>query len=843
MPLLLLLVCWILCPHALGAILQVPANHPTLQEAVNAAANGDTIQVAPGVYYERLVLPDSSLTICSDDFFTGDSAAINTTILDAQHLGTLVLVNSTGDHVTRFDGLTLRNGQGSMEGPLTSAGGIQMNRLTNLHLSNVVLSGHVGFWRGGAIAGHLYQQSIRSAILENVHLVTPSNPDPAHVFEISIIGVETEFLEFRRFRYTNGGSRAALINGVADTVLVEDVVIDGLDSRSIGAGFTASHILRASNITIRNSNADYEHILQLKCQTELPGNYGRYSDILVDNCTRSTPLSGTYQGPVLELVGMDSLDVQRVTVRNCATLTNNMVKIDGFGLVRNLLVEDNVAGADPGPFHGQVGCGNDCMGKIVSVSRANLEDVIIQRNRSILYPWGPLGPNSIEYASGLALRYETMGPGTFTFKRVIVQDHFTEDHENQLNRDIYHDPNIGRGLFFSVPYSVPRSTAILEDCIFRRIQQPNMCLEWPSNDPVLDGRQVGSVVEIRSSHGPLRLSYPWIQLRNILIEDGDDGGLVCGHDARPSRTDARNVVVRNVSRLGQFYNADSLDLSNLLIDGVTSWEAHYTYPYDEFHPTYQNALTLFLADYSRLSNITLINNATEALFWLYGGQFDEYSYTFNNSLLWNNTCDWFVNPWYDITEFPDPDFRYSLLEEFQPGVGNLIGVNPWFDEELGAPWLSPISPAIDAGDPNPALNDREDPDNPGFALWPSQGTLRNDIGYTGGPHLFAIDTSWVALQRPRPRPTALPQGFTLHPACPNPFNPSTTVSYTLARPMQVELAVYNLLGQQVRTLTFGLQDAGDHSAPFMAGELASGVYVVELKAGGHSQTQKVLLLK
>jgi hypothetical protein len=59
----------------------------------------------------------------------------------------------------------------------------------------------------------------------------------------------------------------------------------------------------------------------------------------------------------------------------------------------------------------------------------------------------------------------------------------------------------------------------------------------------------------------------------------------------------------------------------------------------------------------------------------------------------------------------------------------------------------------------------------------------------------------------------------------------------------VELAVYNLLGQKVRTLAFGLQDAGEHSVPFTAGELASGVYVVELKAGGHSQTQKVLLLK
>jgi hypothetical protein len=494
MPLLLLLACLVCSPHALGAILQVPAGHPTIQEAVYAAANGDTIHVAPGIYYERLVIPDTSLTICSDDFFTGDSSAINTTILDAQHQGTLVLVHSAGDHVARFDGLTLRNGQGSTENHLTHVGGIQMDRYTNLHLSNVILANHSGFELAGVIGGHYLQPRIRRAVFENVHLITSTTVDHNYVAEVFFSNAE--FVQIQRFRYTNGGSRAPIFNVKSDTLIVHDVTVSDLDSRSFGLGFEAFRQLVATSIAIRGSNSDRESILSLWNLHADEGDICRVTDILIEDCTRSAPLFETGQGPVLDIVGVDSLDVQRVTIRNCSTLTNGMVTIIGFGLVRNLLVEDNVAGADPGPFHGDFGCGNDCMGKIVSVSRTNLEDVIIQRNRSILYPWGPLGPNSIEYASGLALRYVTMGPRTFTFKRVIVQDHFTEDHENQLNRDIYHDPNIGRGLYFSVPYSVPRSTAILEDCIFRRIQQPNMCLEWPSDDPVLDGRQVGSVVEI-----------------------------------------------------------------------------------------------------------------------------------------------------------------------------------------------------------------------------------------------------------------------------------------------------------------------------------------------------------
>jgi hypothetical protein len=154
----------------------------------------------------------------------------------------------------------------------------------------------------------------------------------------------------------------------------------------------------------------------------------------------------------------------------------------------------------------------------------------------------------------------------------------------------------------------------------------------------------------------------------------------------------------------------------------------------------------------------------------------------------------------------------------------------------------PHSPAIDAGHPDLVYNDIEDPDNPGFALWPSQGTLRNDIGYTGGPYAGTLD-HLVAVRKPVADPPAQPAAFTLHPAYPNPFNPSTTLSYTLDHPMQIELSVYNLLGQQVRTLAFGLQDAGEHSVPFTAGELASGVYFVRLEAGGRAETQKVVLIR
>ena len=70
-----------------------------------------------------------------------------------------------------------------------------------------------------------------------------------------------------------------------------------------------------------------------------------------------------------------------------------------------------------------------------------------------------------------------------------------------------------------------------------------------------------------------------------------------------------------------------------------------------------------------------------------------------------------------------------------PGIGN-INADPLFvDPENDDYHLQLGSPCIDAGDPNPIYNDPEDPNNPGMALYPALGTVRNDMGAYGGPDL------------------------------------------------------------------------------------------------------------
>ncbi|MBN1212838.1 MAG: DUF4397 domain-containing protein [candidate division Zixibacteria bacterium] len=89
----------------------------------------------------------------------------------------------------------------------------------------------------------------------------------------------------------------------------------------------------------------------------------------------------------------------------------------------------------------------------------------------------------------------------------------------------------------------------------------------------------------------------------------------------------------------------------------------------------------------------------------------------------------------------------------------------------------------------------------------------------------------------------LPDQFGLNQNYPNPFNPSTIISFNLPTAANVNLTVYNLLGQQVTTLVNESISAGQHQVEFNASNLASGIYFYKLDAGSFSDTKKMILLK
>ena len=87
-----------------------------------------------------------------------------------------------------------------------------------------------------------------------------------------------------------------------------------------------------------------------------------------------------------------------------------------------------------------------------------------------------------------------------------------------------------------------------------------------------------------------------------------------------------------------------------------------------------------------------------------------------------------------------------------------------------------------------------------------------------------------------------PSSFTLS-AYPNPFNPTTQLTYALPHAVEIRLSVVNLLGQEVAELVTGKQDAGTHTIAWDASPLSSGLYFARLEAAGVSTTKKMMLLK
>lgn len=93
-----------------------------------------------------------------------------------------------------------------------------------------------------------------------------------------------------------------------------------------------------------------------------------------------------------------------------------------------------------------------------------------------------------------------------------------------------------------------------------------------------------------------------------------------------------------------------------------------------------------------------------------------------------------------------------------------------------------------------------------------------------------------------------PDAFELSQNYPNPFNPETEIGYVLPNACQVELSVYNLLGQKVRTLVDEFQSAGLKNVKWdgkdeNGANVASGVYFYKIKAGEFTETKKMIMLK
>ena len=105
------------------------------------------------------------------------------------------------------------------------------------------------------------------------------------------------------------------------------------------------------------------------------------------------------------------------------------------------------------------------------------------------------------------------------------------------------------------------------------------------------------------------------------------------------------------------------------------------------------------------------------------------------------------------------------------------------------------------------------------------------------------DNSWNLYGWDEELPGNLPTEFAFLPAYPNPFNPETTISFTLPSASHISLVIYDIQGREVVTLVDGWMNAGFTEITFNAENLPSGVYFANMIAEKHNATMKLLLVK
>ncbi|TKJ38519.1 hypothetical protein CEE37_12185 [candidate division LCP-89 bacterium B3_LCP] len=199
-------------------------------------------------------------------------------------------------------------------------------------------------------------------------------------------------------------------------------------------------------------------------------------------------------------------------------------------------------------------------------------------------------------------------------------------------------------------------------------------------------------------------------------------------------------------------------------------------------------------------------------------------------------------------------FTYSCVEGGMSGTGN-IGTDPLFvhNPPLGFFYISQIesgqpqnSPCVNAGDPTSAM---------------IIGTTRTDLF----PDVDIVDMGWhwwliawapeLITQLQQELCCELPQetvaaedtktgaGKLSVEITPNPFNPTTVLSYQLQDASLVKLTVYDISGRQIAELVNGWRDTGVYEVGFDGSGLPSGVYIYHLKTGDFTSSGKMVLVK
>lgn len=809
-----------------AAVLHVPGDHATIQQAVDAGLAGDTVLVANGHWHERIVLPPMDMTLASPWLLSQDPADIEATILDGDSLGTVVTVPD-GAQRTRVCGFTIRHGLGGWDGHQYVGGGAFLVGGQHVQLDGMVFKDCYAQFTGCAFSTPTHVTGPDTLVLQEVE-VDLDVEHPPHAGNYSFVEVgsmlRTEVTEFRVTGGASGGGAMLSSEG--------ELLARGIRVEDCGAGRALQ--LRADTLFVR--------------------------DLDVTSSTVFAPLDSWSVGTCVGMIATSHIDMRRIRVVGNSLDVEESSGQFLFASSRTVMVDSLV-------FRDNTSRGGLCAGTIWANRTGEISRLEIVGNSA-----GGLGD---------AIDSDENQQGHFlSVKRCSIRDFQIENNESWLHENVFWN-GVLPGLLLNwtgATSSVGDTTGALAPFHLERGRFLDNQVHFRGRELALEGRLLAAVLNGtgESSWMPVELhvedcefvdngmhpvAYDY-QMGCVNLENAGDRGRVVMERCLFVSNSAAAISARSHTPVGTLLDLDFHDLvfrdteqhaihtgradssgtrlRNIWIDGFRSvnWSTG---------PTFWDLAPLWIktgqANGAEISNVTMTNCVTPLLFVDPIRTLSDTDSTRNkvrNCLLFGNTIVQVHGP-ADVGEHHPTRFDWCLLPEAVPvGSNNLIGAAPQFVDLEHVPYLDESSPCVDAGDPDERWNDVEDPERPGSALWPAWGGLRADIGCTGGPAGARVDTNWVSVEPPA---GLRPQQPWLSEPWPNPFNPVARLAFELPHPTALKLTVHDLLGRRVATLAEGPHAAGRYVVVLDGSAWASGVYFATLEAAGRSWTVKAALAK
>jgi len=823
-------------------VLKVPGNYQTIQDAINASSNGDTVLVKPGVYYENINFNGHNIVLASLYLTTGDTSYISSTIIDGTSSGSVVRFESGEDSTTMIIGFTIQNGFTSSGGGIycnnsdpnlinliisgnkaeddfyAYGGGIYCTNNSNMNITNVIISENstAGMWFTGVGGGICCMSNSRLSLANIIIIENEALIGGGGIYcdssNISFNSVEIN----ENNAFVGGGG----IWCHSSNLSLVDVLIDG----------NAAKLLSGGGICCDNSNLDLINTSLIKNNAYQDGGgiYCDSSSMYISNVTiignEARTGGGIYcDNPILSFDVANRSNIYLnyagagcdLFVTNCINIID--VKVDTFTVLQ------------PDEYYAYP----------IDIFTFDILHAKIEQVNQDLY----VSPDGSDENSGLTIN-DPLLTMSYALTKILA------DNSNQLAihllNGIYSPSQTGERFPLNCKSYI---SLIGED----------------EANTILDGEEMSGILFCKNDND---FSIKEITIKNGRIPKG--AGIYCDN----SSPDLTNITVSGNYANGHMFSAiaqgggiycsySNPRLTNVKINGNTvnsfglgqGGGIYCSYS----SPTLTNVIIsnnsvlvwsgcngggLYCCDSSNiiLQNVTISENSDEGEC---GGIHNENSsLELINCILWNDTPQEISGDSSSVTA------TYSDIQGGWIGIGNL-NIGPGFADSLYQ--LSPDSSlCIDAGNPDKIHNDPEDPNNPGYALWPALGAIRNDMGAYGGPNA----TSWNLITNIKDdytRKLNSPAEFKLAQNYPNPFNPTTIIKYSIPVTSNVTLKIYNTLGEEIQALVNEEQVAGDYEVVFSAKggsayggnayNLPSGVYFYQLQTASYTAVKKMILLR